>query len=134
MISNTLHPLFLLLLVLCCSCKSSSIDANRKTVKPTISFEEKELIKEIYSKDRSKLLILKYVAVKSPTTTYHYTVKELPSGKELKKGTFVGTKMEWSDANTLKGYLHVGMVKKEEDLDLIKERNPNMKFILIKIQ
>jgi len=104
-----------------------------QTDKKEVILEKNEKELKIYNEKKSKLLILRFSVNKSPVVTYNYQVIDVKTQKELKKGVFVGTKLEWLDNNTLKGTPHVGMVQKENDEILDKKTNRTPKYITIKI-
>jgi hypothetical protein len=112
------------------NCKSKKIDT-----KEEITFQEKQTVDEKYNQDKSKLLILSYVFNRNPVITFNYRVIDTKTKKVLKKGVFVGEKIEWLDATTLKCTKHVGMIQKEEDhrLSPEKEKKTAMNYIIINI-
>jgi hypothetical protein len=93
--------------------------------KNKITFEQKEVVKEIHNKDKTLLLILKYKADGNLPVTYSYKVIETKNKKIKKEGVFIGSKVEWLDSNRLKCIEHVGIIKKDET------RN---KFLIVKIE
>ena len=100
-------------------CKAKDVnDHNVEKIKITIS---KETTDKIFSFDKTKVLILTYKIDKSPIIKFNYQVIDTDTKKELKKGVFVGEKMEWLDATTLKCTKHVGMIQKEDDQILSPE-------------
>ena len=112
------------------NCKSKKIDK-----KEEITFQEKQTVDEKYNQDKSKLLMLSYVTHKSPVISYNFKVVDSKTKKVLKKGVFVGEKIEWLDATTLKCTKHVGMIQKEEDhiLSPETEKKTAMNYIIIHI-
>ena len=98
------------------NCKSKKIEK-----KEEIIFQEKQTVDEKYNQDKSKLLMLSYVTHKSPVISYNFKVVDSKTKKVLKKGVFVGEKIEWLDATTLKCTKHVGMIQKEDDQILSPE-------------
>ena len=100
-------------------CKAKDVnDHNVEKIKIIIS---KETTDKIFSFDKTKVLILTYKMDKSPIIKFNYQVIDTDTKKELKKGVFVGEKMEWLDATTLKCTKHVGMIQKEDDQILSPE-------------
>jgi|TARA_B110000967_G_scaffold206210_1_gene252421 hypothetical protein len=100
-------------------CKAKDVnDHNVEKIKIIIS---KETTDKIFSFDKTKVLILTYKIDKSPIIKFNYQVIDTDTKKELKKGVFVGEKMEWLDATTLKCTKHVGMIQKEDDQILSPE-------------
>tara|TARA_B110000902_G_scaffold249687_1_gene308108 strand:- start:196 stop:603 length:408 start_codon:yes stop_codon:yes gene_type:complete len=100
-------------------CKAKDVnDHNVEKIKIIIS---KETTDKIFSFDKTKILILTYKMDKSPIIKFNYQVIDTDTKKELKKGVFVGEKMEWLDATTLKCTKHVGMIQKEDDQILSPE-------------
>jgi hypothetical protein len=114
-------------------CKSNDIHEKKKDNQ--LTFIESKITKEVYNQDKSKLLMLSYVTHKSPIISYNFKVVDLKTKKVLKKGVFVGEKIEWLDATTLKCTKHVGMIQKEEDhiLSPETEKKIAMNYIIIHI-
>ena len=112
-------------------CKAVNIYENKKERPPT--FKESKITKELYNQDKSKLLILNYVINKSPIISFNYKVVDTKTKKELKKGVFIGEKIEWLGATPLKCTKHVGMIQKEDDRILFSEAKENRNYITIKI-
>jgi hypothetical protein len=114
-------------------CKSNDIHEKKKDNQ--LTFIESKITKEVYNQDKSKLLMLSYVTHKSPVISYNFKVVDSKTKKVLKKGVFVGEKIEWLDAKTLKCTKHVGMIQKEEDhiLSLETEKKTAMNYIIIHI-
>ncbi|WP_158840199.1 hypothetical protein [Polaribacter sp. L3A8] len=135
MLNKIVQLLFLMLISsLFFFCKSNQVNKNNsKNNDEIITFESHKIVKEIYNKNKSKLLILNYVEGNSPVVTFNYQVIDVKTKKELKKGVFTGEKMEWLDESSLKGTPYVGIIEKENDL-IIGENTPTKKrYITIKI-
>ncbi|MCG1034927.1 hypothetical protein [Polaribacter sargassicola] len=115
------------------SCKTNKVHSKNKTDNKEIISEKNEKELKVYNEEKSKILILKFTINKSPIVTYNYQVIDVKTQKELKKGVFVGAKLEWLDNNTLKGTPHVGMIQKENDEILDENLNTKPKYITIKI-
>jgi hypothetical protein len=99
------------------NCRSKKIDKKEAV----ITFQIKENIKETYNKNKTLLLILRSKADGNLPITFNYKVVDSKMKKVLKKGIFVGEKMEWLDAKRLKCTKHVGMIQKEDDQILSQE-------------
>ncbi|ARV06872.1 hypothetical protein BTO04_09335 [Polaribacter sp. SA4-10] len=134
MIKKTLQLFFLILVSgLFFFCKSNDIHEKKKDNQ--LTFIESEITKEVYNQDKSKILILNYVIHRSPVITYNFKVVDSKSKKVLKKGVFVGSKIEWKDNSTLKCFLHKGIVQKEnEAFSDRKNSKPNIDYIIIQIR
>jgi hypothetical protein len=115
-------------------CKSNTSNKEVPKKNTVVTFKEQEVTTQIYNDDKSMLLVLNYVIEKSPIITYSYKVIDLKTREELKKGVFIGQKIEWLDRSSLKCIHHVGMVRKEDDQLLLtgKDRS-NMNYTVIKI-
>jgi hypothetical protein len=114
-------------------CKSNDIREKKK--KNLLTFIESKITKEVYNQDKSKLLMLSYVTYKSPIISYNFKVVDSKTKRVLKKGVFIGEKIEWLDATTLKCTKHVGMIQKTEDHILSPEtkKKTAMNYIIIHI-
>jgi len=114
-------------------CKTNNVHENKKDNQPT--FQEIEITQKLHNQDKSKLLLLNYLKGVSPIITYNYKVVDTKTNKELKKGVFVGEKIEWLNLSTLKCTKHVGMIQKEDDNILLSEtkNNTSINYITIKI-
>ena len=131
---NYYSCLFSLLLFGLLSCKSINLDAKKQIKETVISFKQKEITREVYNQDKSMLLILKYTTLKSWPITFNYLVKDVRTSKELKKGTFSGEKIEWFNTLSLKCYHHIGMVKKDNNQELLNEMSKQKTYSIIKIK
>lgn len=87
-------------------CKSK----NLKTTKKNPIFLQNEIKKVYDSPQKTKKLIITYSEDMNAVIKFNYNVLDLKSNKILRSGIFEGIKLEWNDDNSLKGYLHQGMV------------------------
>ncbi len=135
MLNKTIRLFFLMLISsLFFFCKSNQVNKNNSKKKDEIiTFNDHKVVKEIYNQNKSKLLILNYVTTKNPVITFNYQVLDVKTKKELKKGVFIGEKMEWLDESSLKCTPYIGMIEKENDV-IIEENTPKKKrYTTIKI-
>ena len=102
-------------------CKAKDVNGHSVENNKIKIIKSKETTDKIFSFDKTKVLILTYKMDKSPIIKFNYQVIDTDTKKELKKGIFVGEKMEWLDATTLKCTKHVGMIQKEDDQILSPE-------------
>ncbi|WP_405609957.1 hypothetical protein [Polaribacter sp. Asnod1-A03] len=118
------------------SCKTNDVHNQGKKNNEKIILENNEKEVEISNEEKSKILILRYTVNKSPVITFNYQVIDAKTKEELKKGVFVGTKLEWLDNTTLKATPHIGIIQKENDeiLDDSKAKNKQNQYIIIKIK
>jgi hypothetical protein len=115
-------------------CKTANVDKKTTKTETVISFEKKEITKELYNQEKSLLLILEYSTAKSPIITFHYKVTDVNTKEELKKGTFIGTNIEWDSNTALKCTHHVGMVQKDDPKELLSGKKPQKNHTIIKIK
>lgn len=94
------------------NCKSKRMDNKMNT---EITFKEKNVTKELYSSDKSKLLILDYKESKNPVISFKYRVIDAQTKKEIISGIFSGIKMEWNNNISIKGHKYIGMVEGQDD-------------------
>ena len=120
---NLKFSLFLLFSCLIFNCKSKPVQNMEQ--KNKITFEQKEVVKEIHNQDKSLLLILKYKIDGNLPITFNYKVIEAKNKKIIKEGVFIGSKVEWLDSNRLKCIEHFGIIKNSET------RN---KFLIVNIE
>lgn len=131
-------PLQILSLVIIFSsflfCKTKKINDDMDN-KDKITFTNKEKTTQVYSQNKSKVLVLNYVLSKNPVITYNYKVIDAKTKEELISGAFSGIKMEWNDNESIKGYKYVGMAEGHGDEILTrgkKIQNKNITVIQIK--
>lgn len=111
-------------------CKSKKIDSKDHI---EIVFTAEKVTKELYSPDKSHLLILDYQQNKNAILFFSYRVINTETKNELISGTFSGVKMEWINNNSIKGYKYVGMIEKKDDR-VVKDNKPiESQYIIIKI-
>jgi hypothetical protein len=90
----------------------------------------KSVTTELRSPDKSMTLIMAYEDDINPQKTFVYKVINSKTKEEVANGTFVGTKMEWIDNSSIKGYLYQGMIKNEKaSLDSADAASDNFKII-----
>jgi hypothetical protein len=114
---------FTLLIVSVFSCKSKKM----QTEEPILVTNGKKVTRELLSFDKSKILVLNFIDDLNLQKNFLYTVLDAKTKKEVLKGTFFGTKMEWNNNSSIKGYLYQGIVQEENDTD------DSNKFKIIKI-
>ncbi|MGB0880575.1 MAG: hypothetical protein ACPGTO_08420 [Polaribacter sp.] len=114
-------------------CKTNNVHHKGQENKEIITFESKEKTTVIYNENKSKILILNYTTNKSPVITFKYQVVDATTKEELKKGVFIGEKIEWLDNTTLKCTPHIGMIQKQDDVILKDSTTKNTQYIIIKI-
>ena len=134
MLKNLRRLLFLILFSgLFFFCKSNDLQGKKKNKQPT--FIENKTSREVYNQDKSKILILNYSIHISPIITYNFKVVDSRTKKELKKGVFVGEKVEWLDNSTLKCTKHIGMIQKQDDRipSSDNKKNTSNNYITVKI-
>jgi hypothetical protein len=132
-IAVNLYIVFLVLILV--SCKSKEMATDKKEV--DITFQPKVIKTESYNQDKSMILALNYTNDIHPIRNIAYQVLDSKSKKVLKEGNFTGMKLAWFTKNQLKGYLYVGMDKKESTSTLMntstnKKINKNILIIDIK--
>lgn len=102
------------------SCKSKKMNEKDTT---QITFQNKKVLKELRSPDKTKLLVLSYLEDMNAPTDFDYKVISFKTKKELISGKFTGIKMEWFTSESIKGYLYQGTIETEnpkEDFKIIK--------------
>lgn len=114
-------------------CKSKKVNDDKMNDKDKITITSKENTTKIYSEDKSKILILNFTTNTNPIITYNYKVIDAKTKLELKKGVFVGEKIEWLDNTSLKCTPHIGMIEKESNQVLEGNKSDNTQYIIIKI-
>lgn len=90
------------------SCKSKMIET---TDKEETVIQKNTIRKEIFSPDKSKILILEYVDKLEIPISFNYKVIDSKSKKELISGVFSGVKMQWETNTTIKAHSYIGMVE-----------------------
>jgi len=116
-------------------CKTANVDKKTTKTETVLSFEMKEITKELYNQEKSMLLILKYSTAKSPIITFKFTVIDIETKKELKKGTFIGKSIDWLDNSNLKCTPHIGMVQKDDHKELLNgKKQQQQNYTIIKIK
>ncbi len=127
----------LLVFTIICSlfifCKTKKVNETNMPEKKLTTTNKKLTTEKIYNFDKSKLLILNYIVDKNPIINYSYTVIDVKTKKELKKGVFTGDKIEWLDNNTLKCTPHIGMKALEDEKPLKDIDKKKVNYITIKI-
>lgn len=114
-------------------CKTSNMNHKNQQKKENITLGSKEKTTEVYNENKSKILILNYTTDKSPVITFKYQVIDVKTAKELKKGVFIGEKIEWLDNTTLKCTPHIGMIQKQNNIILKDNTTKNTQYTIIKI-
>jgi len=104
------------------SCKSKKMDKKEDN---QIVFQQQKINKEIYSPDKTKVLILSYLEDMNAITVFDYKIINSKTKKELISGKFTGIKMEWFTSESIKGYLYQGIVETE---------NPKENFEIINLK
>lgn len=131
---KTLQLIFLVMISsLLLFCKSKKVNDDKMNDKDKITITSKENTTKIYSEDKSKILILNFTTNTNPIITYNYKVIDAKTKLELKKGVFVGEKIEWLDNTSLKCTPHIGMIEKESNQVLEGNKSDNTQYIIIKI-
>ncbi len=128
----TFIVIIIISLIVFINCKSKKVDAKDNI---EITFKEKKVTQELYSPDKSKLLILDYFQSKNPSINFNYKVVNVQTKEELISGTFSGIKMEWNDNESIKGHKYVGMAEGHNDEILTRgNRIGNENITVIKIK
>lgn len=96
-------------------CKTNTVDNKNLDNKEAITLDNRVKRTLTYNENKTKILILNYTVNKSPVITFNYQVIDAKTKKEIKKGVFIGQKIEWLDNLTLKGTPHIGMIQKQGD-------------------
>ena len=104
---------------------------NKEEQENKITFQSKDVTKELYNQDKTLLLILKYKADGNLPTTFNYKVIDVKTKEKKKEGVFIGSKIEWQDNTSLKCFVHKGIIQKEDLLD--SEKNNSNNYIIIEI-
>jgi len=124
--------IFTTIFTLLFSCKTNNVQ-NKISRENVLLTGKKEI--EIYNQEKSKILILKYISNNNPVINFNYQVIDAKTKKELKKGIFIGKKIEWLDNSTLKATPYVGMIRQENNLILDdKKKEVSQPFTIIKIK
>ena len=92
------------------NCKTKNI---KDTENKEIVMQYKNILKEILSPDKSKILILEYVDKMEIPILFKYKVLDSTSKKELISGIFLGVKMEWEDDASIKAHSYIAIVEKD---------------------
>ena len=130
MISKISLPLFMfVLLTAMLSCKSKEVATKKENY--NLTPQTKIIKKKTYNQDKSMLLVTRYKDDINPRKKINYKVLDSKSKKTLKKGIFIGMKLEWFTVNQLKGHKYVGMVQQQNDEDLLDDSKNGIKNIIV---
>jgi hypothetical protein len=106
------------------NCKTKNI---KDTENKEIVMQYKNILKEILSPDKSKILILEYVDKMEIPILFKYKVLDSTSKKELISGIFSGVKMEWEDDTSIRAHSYIAIVEKDN-------QHPEKLYKLIKVE
>ena len=130
MISKISLPLFMfVLLTAMLSCKSKEVATKKENY--NLTPQTKIIKKKTYNQDKSMLLVTRYKDDINPRKKINYKVLDSKSKKTLKKGIFIGMKLEWFTVNQLQGHKYVGMVQQQNDEDLLDDSKNGIKNIIV---
>lgn len=130
MISKISLPLFMfVLLTAMLSCKSKEVATKKENY--NLTPQTKIIKKKTYNQDKSMLLVTRYKDDVNPRKKINYKVLDSKSKKTLKKGIFIGMKLEWFTVNQLQGHKYVGMVQQQNDEDLLDDSKNGIKNIIV---
>lgn len=123
--------LFFLLFLISCKCKQLTPSAlNYKSKTRNDSIVEKTL-----NLSRTMLLITSFKNDLMIKKVIDYQVVDVNTKKILKCGKFEGTKLVWYTNTELKGYLHRGIIRKDNDNVLLANNNDSNEYsVLIEIK
>ncbi|MFY9243414.1 MAG: hypothetical protein WAO74_10325 [Polaribacter sp.] len=112
------------IIILCFNCKTKNvnqIETNKEVTK------RKNILKEIPSPDKSKILVLEYEDKLEIPIEFKYKVLDSTSEKQLISGVFTGIKIVWADNQSLKAYSYEAIAE-------LDNPNPKKLFEIIKIE
>lgn len=127
----TVSALFFLLFLISCKCKQlTPSDLNDKSKTRNDSIVEKTL-----NLSRTMLLVTSFKNDLMIKKVIDYQVVDINTKKVIKSGKFEGTKLVWYTNTKLKGYLHRGIIRKENDSVILANSNDsNENSVLIEIK
>lgn len=128
-----LSSVIIIALIAVVSCKCKDVTTNKNDA--DLNNEKNMITQESHNSDKTLLLITSYKDDINSRRIINYKVLEVSSKKVVKEGTFEGMKLEWLGTNQLKGYLHIGMVQKDNDNVLLEgNKNDNKNILIIDIK
>ncbi|MEO9571090.1 MAG: hypothetical protein ABJH82_09605 [Polaribacter sp.] len=98
-----------------------------------VTFQEEKVIKKVYNQEKTLLLVLEYKVDGNLPTIFKYKVIDVKTKEVKKEGIFVGVKIEWYDNESLRCFVHKGIIEKTDN-DLSKEKEVRNDYIIIKIK
>ena len=124
MLKRVSLPLKLLLLFcFLTSCKCNKLSTDSEQIIETANANM--IVEQNYNNNKTYLLITSFKNDLTSRKIINYKVLNASDKKIVKSGKFEGTKLVWHSNNQLVGYLHVGMIKKDNDDILLDDNKPN---------
>jgi hypothetical protein len=117
-VSLILKLLLLLCFITSCKCKKLTTDSEQIIE----TANEGMIVEQNYNNNKTYLLITCYKNDLTSRKIIDYKVLNASDKKIVKSGKFEGTKLVWYSNDSLIGYLHVGMIKKDND-DILVDNN-----------
>ncbi len=124
----------LVLLVVFSSCKCKDLS---NTPEKIITYETGKdmIVEKSYNSIKTMLLVTSFKNDLLARKLIYYKVLDAKDDKILKQGSFEGTKLVWFTNNKLQGFKHVGMIKQNDDTNLLNEdKNKENNFVIIDIK
>lgn len=112
------------------SCKTKDVSKTKE--ENSVNINQKLVQKKLYNQDSTLLLVMKYEQSLENVKNINFRVIEVSTKKEFLSSVFNGTKLEWNDKKSLKGYLPVGIIEQEVgNPDNVKNNTNPIKIIKI---
>ncbi|WP_296634478.1 hypothetical protein [Polaribacter sp.] len=117
----SVSALFFLLFLTSCKCKQLTSNAINYTAKTSVN----SIVEKTYNLSKTMMLVTSFKNDLMIKKIIDYTVLDINTEKVIKCGSFEGTKLVWYTNTELKGYPHIGMIKKDNKSELLSNNNSN---------
>jgi hypothetical protein len=117
------------------ACKSKEVTKTNENKE--ITMETKLVTEKTYNQDSTYLLVLEYSQNIEVVKNFKFKVIDTSTKETVLDSSFIGTKLTWHTNTELIGYLHVGIVKEDDDSVLNNnsaKENKDSSYKIIKIK
>ena len=110
---NSSYHLLITIFLFAFACKSKEVTKTNENKE--ITMKTKLVTEKTYNQDSTYLLVLEYSQNIEVVKNFKLKVIDTSTKETVLDSSFIGTKLTWHTNTELIGYLHVGMVKEDDD-------------------